>query len=216
VSISFAALIDRKYGKPSETIGHWPLLNKPDAPREPKFKISAEGDRDEFENGLWPYDPQTRFLAMCRIWGTHLLTSSWSECWVKKHSFFMAENYDHTCHIFKVKAKPLVSKIKATISHPFNRCQVITGGRCLSRGWFCDRRCSTWLGVVIGFAIFNIFVIFRNDVWQIRRFRYPTRMDEWHEPYTYTYFWITWWYQKEGACRLLDTLYMDGWTDRWV
>ena len=94
----------------------------------------------------------------------------------------------HTCHIFKVKAKPLVSKIKATISHPFNRCQVITGGRCLSRGWFCDRRCSTWLGVVIGFAIFNIFVIFRNDVWQIRRFRYPTRMDEWHEPYTYTYF----------------------------
>jgi hypothetical protein len=36
VSISFAALIDRKYGKP----------------REPKFKISAEGDRDEFENGL--------------------------------------------------------------------------------------------------------------------------------------------------------------------
>lgn len=119
MSISFAALIDRKYGKPSETIGHWPLLNKPDAPREPKFKISAEGDRDEFENGLWPYDPQTRFLAMCRIWGTHLLTSSWSECWVKKHSFFMAENYDPYLSYFQSQGETAGFKNQSHHKPPF-------------------------------------------------------------------------------------------------
>ena len=69
---------------------------------------------------------------------------------LKSTHFLWLKIMIHTCHIFKVKAKPLVSKIKATISHPFNRCQVITGGRCLSRGWFCDRRCSTWLGLSLG------------------------------------------------------------------